>query len=59
MYYKLSKDERMLDLGKMAGAVLRMAALHSFLPAEVTEILLNETPDFTYIQLDVFVLLHI
>ncbi|KPJ11060.1 ATP-binding cassette sub-family A member 12 [Papilio machaon] len=53
MYYKLSKDERMLDLGKMAGAVLRMASLQSFLPPEVTEILHNETPDFTYIQLDV------
>ncbi|KPI98297.1 ATP-binding cassette sub-family A member 13 [Papilio xuthus] len=53
MYYKLTKDERMLDLGKMAGAVLRMASLQSFLPPEITEILHNETPDFTYIQLDV------
>ncbi|XP_068622894.1 uncharacterized protein ldd [Battus philenor] len=53
MYYKLSKDDRITELGKMADAVLRMMSLQSFLPPEITEIIHGETPDFSYIHLDV------
>ncbi|CAG5057857.1 unnamed protein product [Parnassius apollo] len=53
MYFKLSNDERITELGKMAAAVLRMMSPQSFLPPEIIEIFQGETPDFSYIHLDV------
>ncbi|CAH2055589.1 unnamed protein product, partial [Iphiclides podalirius] len=53
MYYKLSKDDRLTELGKMVAAVLNMMSLQSFLPVEITAIFQGETPDFSYIDLDV------
>ncbi|CAK1588868.1 unnamed protein product [Parnassius mnemosyne] len=53
MYFKLSNDGRITELGKMAASVLRMMSLQSFLPPEITEMFQGETPDFSYIHLDV------
>ncbi|XP_030023361.2 uncharacterized protein LOC115442462 [Manduca sexta] len=51
MYYKLSDDNRLTQLGDMITSVIRMTSLRNFLPPEITSIFYGEQPDFSYIQL--------
>lgn len=51
MYYKLSGDDRVKDLGDTMTAVLRMTRIQSFLPAEVVAILQSTEVDFSYFDL--------
>lgn len=51
MYYKLSGDDRVKDLGDTLTAVLRMMKIQSFLPAEVIAILQGTEVDFSYFDL--------
>ncbi|XP_026316399.1 retinal-specific ATP-binding cassette transporter-like [Hyposmocoma kahamanoa] len=51
MYYKLSGDDRVKDLGDTMTAVLRMTKVQSFLPAEVVALLRGTEVDFSYFDL--------
>ncbi|CAB3232753.1 unnamed protein product [Arctia plantaginis] len=51
MYSKLSGDNRIILLGDMLTAVLRMMNLQSFLPPELISIFNGKEVDFSYIQL--------
>lgn len=51
MYYKLSGDNRITQLGDFLTAFLRMTRLDHFLPPEVTS-LLGKNSDFSYLSLD-------
>ncbi|XP_052744551.1 uncharacterized protein LOC112055070 isoform X2 [Bicyclus anynana] len=51
MYYKLSGDLALTRLGDMVVAVLRMMSTDSFLPPELTSMILNREVDFSYVNM--------
>ncbi|CAH2238642.1 jg23217, partial [Pararge aegeria aegeria] len=51
MYYKLSGDVILTRLGDMMVAVLRMMSMDSFMPPELTAIILDREVDFSYVNL--------
>ncbi|XP_075981913.1 lipid droplet defective isoform X2 [Anticarsia gemmatalis] len=51
MYYKLSGDNRIITMGDMLTAVLRMINIQSFLPPELVSVVKGTDADFSYMQL--------
>ncbi|KAM3956338.1 LOW QUALITY PROTEIN: lipid droplet defective [Aphomia sociella] len=54
MYYKLSGDKTVLELGDMVTAVLHIIKTENFLPSELVTVFTNNDADLNYFNMTVF-----